>query len=709
LNYKSLPIGVMTLLITQTVLGDHHKQQNHQQNHQQDHQHKQQNHHLEEEIVVSAPFDQTIADTAWPVSLIKGERYRKAVTNSLGETLQNQPGIQSSSFGTGVGQVVIRGQSGNRVQILQNSTNTLDVSAVSPDHANGLEPMLATGIEVIRGPATLLYGNGAIGGIVNVIDERIPEASFNAPEFSLEQSHNAGNDENKSVGKLNFSTGPLNVHLDAFTRNNNDVEINGYAIDEQLLPDSNTDGFIANSDAEASGQTIGTSISGAWGFIGISHNELDNEYGLPPGAHEEEEEHGDEREDEHGEEQEFVRIDMSQTRYDLKGEFLLPDRFVEQLTGSINYTEYQHNELEVEPGGRSEIGTRFENKGLEARFTLTHALRNRWVGHWGMQVSDSQFSAQGEEAFIPETNRRNYALFGIERWDAGKTTLELGLRVERNELDPGGQCGRDETTSSFSASVLQDLGENTNLMVAVSRSQRAPTLEERYSNIQVATCAPDPSLLVLHAATALYEISPPDLDVETASNLEIGITRHGGSWTGELSLYYNRISDYIYLLENGIDSFERPIANYLAQDATFYGAEMQLSRILLETGKGSLEFRLQGDMTRASFDKGGDVPRLPPARLGGGLLFASNQWSLDLGLTHVFDQDHSAVGETDTDGHTLLELHADYHLTLGETELLMFVKGTNLLDEPIRNHLSFLKDFAPEAGRAIRLGVRFSY
>lgn len=695
MNFNSLPVGVMALLIAHSALGDHHKKENH---------------HIEEEIVVSAPFQRNVADTALPVTLIKGESYRKAVSSSLGETLQNQPGIQNSSFGPGVGRAVVRGQSGNRVQVLQNSANTLDVSAISPDHANGVDPFLATGIEVVRGPATLLYGNGAIGGIVNVLDERIPESSFATPEFSIERTHNTVNDENKTVGKLNFSKGLFNFHLDAIGRDNNDVEIDGYAIDELLQPETNTRGFIANSEAEASGYTIGTSISGDWGFIGLSRNDLDNEYGLPPGAHEHEEDgHGDEHGDEQGEELDFVRLDMSQTRYDLRGEFLPGDSFVEKITGGVNYTDYQHDELEFEAGESPVVGTRFDNKGLEARFTLSHKRINNWVGHWGVQYGDSEFSAQGEEAFIPETDRRNYALFGIERWDAQKTTFELGIRVERNNLDPGAQCDRDETTSSLSASVLRDLGDSTNLMVALSRSQRAPTLEERYSNIGIATCAPDQSSLVLHAATGLYEIGNPDLDVETASNLEIGIKHNTGDWKGELNLYYNRISDYIYLLEAGTDSFDRPIANYRAQDATFYGAEVRLNRTLMQTQQGSLEVRLQGDLVRASFDKGGDVPRLPPARVGSGLLFSSNQWSVDLGLTHVFDQKHTAAGESDTDGHTLLELYGDYHFTLGETELLMFVKGTNLLDEEIRNHMSFLKDFAPAAGRAIRFGVRFTY
>ncbi|MGV0036061.1 MAG: TonB-dependent receptor [Candidatus Azotimanducaceae bacterium WSBS_2022_MAG_OTU7] len=711
MKYITLPIGVVALLIAHSALSDHHKQLNH---------------HSEEEIVVSAPFQKKVADTALPVTLLKGENYRKQVANSLGETLQNQPGIQSSSFGPGVGQAVIRGQSGNRVQVLQNSVNTIDVSAISPDHANGVEPLLATGIEVVRGPATLLYGNGAIGGIVNVLDERIPKAPFSAPEFSIEQSHNAVNDEHKSVAKLNFSTGALNFHLDAISRGNNEVDINGYAIDELVISDGNTHGFVANSDADASGHTIGTSISGAWGFIGLSRNELDNEYGLPPGSHgheddeaeedheedeheedeHEEDEHGEE---DHGEEQEFIRIDMTQTRYDLRGEYALQGAFVERLSGSVSYTIYEHSELETNTEGRFEPGTKFENEGLEARFTLTHTPVGNWVGQWGAQIGDSEFSAQGEEAFIPKTERRNYALFGIERWKSGKTTLELGVRVERNKLDPGGNCDHHETTSSVSASALRDLGQNTSLLVSLSRSQRAPTLEERYSNIQTRDCAPDPGALVLHAATGLFEIGEPELDIETASNLEIGISRHSENWTGEFNLYYNRISDYIYLLETGVNRFDQPTAYYRAQDTTFYGAEARLGHTVLQTGQGSLEARLQGDFVRASFDKGGNVPRLPPARLGAGLLFSANTWSLDLALNYVFSQNRTATDELDTGGHTLLEFYGDYHFSMGETELLMFVRGTNLLDEEVRNHMSFLKNSAPEAGRGVRVGVRFSY
>ena len=268
-------------------------------------------HDYEEEIVVSAPFQQNEANTALPINVLTGEALAREVEDALGATLKNQIGIHNTSFGPGVGQTVIRGQSGNRVQVLQNSVSNVDVSSISPDHVNGVEPALASRIEVIRGPSTLLYGNGAIGGIVNIIDDRILTSSLDQPEFLLEQSHNTVNDGNKTVAKLNATLGRFNFHLDGFRRDNNDVEIDGLAIDEaalELLEEAheedheeeahaeeeghgheeeivNSNGYIANSDAESDGYTFGTSVSGEQGFIGISVSRLNNEYGLPGGTH----------------------------------------------------------------------------------------------------------------------------------------------------------------------------------------------------------------------------------------------------------------------------------------------------------------------------------------------------------------------------------------------------------------------------------------
>ena len=717
-------------------------------------------------IVVSAPFRQNEANTALPINVLTGEALAREVEDSLGATLRNQIGIHNTSFGPGVGQTVIRGQSGNRVQVLQNSVSNVDVSSISPDHVNGVEPALASRIEVIRGPSTLLYGNGAIGGIVNIIDDRILTSSIEQPEFLVEQSHNTVNEANKTVAKLNATLGRFNFHLDGFRRDNNDVEIDGFAIDEaalELLEEAheedheedheeeahadeedhgheeeivNSKGYIANSDSESDGYTFGTSVSGKQGFIGISVSRLNNEYGLPGGTHghheeehgdehhdedEHEEEHGDEHddEDEHGEEhgeeheeegEEFVRLDMEQTRYDLKGEYRFEDGFLERVQASVNYTDYEHVELEIEPDGAAVIGTVFSNEGYEARVTATHSPIGRWEGVWGFQFSDTEFSALGEEAFIPETDSNGYALFAVERLEAAGVSWEFGYRYERNETDPGQNCDKRESTNSLSASLLYDFNSSSNMMIAISRSERAPTLEERYSNVDTSRCsaAVDPEDWVSHAATGLLEIGDPELGKERAANIEIGFRKHSGKLTGEISVYYNQIQDYIYLEDSG-EFEEQTVARYVSEDTDFFGAEGRINFRALQNEYGELDLSLKGDLVRAEFDDSGDVPRIPPARLGLSLAWHSPSWSLNMSLTKVFDQKETALGEFKTDGYTRLQLYADYHVDLGSGELLLFAKGNNLLDENIRDHTSFLKNYAPEPGRGVRLGVRYTY
>ncbi len=735
MNPKSAGWLMALNLIAASAVADHHQSDDH---------------HIDEEIVVSAPFQKSSAETALPIGILSGEQLHRQVANNLGESLTQQLGVHNSSFGNGVGLPVIRGQSGSRVQVLQNSTNTSDVSTLSPDHANGVEPILAERLEVIRGPSTLLYGNGAIGGVINVIDGRIPERKFETMELIIEQNHSTASDENKTLFKLNTGIGALNLHIDYFDRDNDDVEIDGFAIDVAALEAEeehheeeeeheeeghedeehhedeivNTKGYIGNSDAEADGYTVGLSFVGDRGFIGFSVNELDHNYGLPAGTHahhedehhDEDEDHDEEGEDheeegeDHEEGQEFVRIDLEQARYDLAGEYRFEGSFFERITASVNYTDYEHRELEIEADGGTHVGTHFKNEGYESRFTVSHAPINNWSGVWGMQLSETEFSAVGEEAFIPETDKNSYSVFGVERYDGAATTWELGLRLESTDLDPEIPCNEDETALSVSASMLHDLSDETNLLVGISRSERTPTIEERYSNIE-STCSALPlNRLVVHAATGLAEIGNPDLDKETATNIELGIRKHVGAVTGELSVYYNKIDDYIFLQETGEEVDEADVATYLANDAKFIGFEGRLIVPLLENDHGNLDLSLQGDWVRADFDDGGNVPRIPPARFGATFAWYANNWSFDLGLTRVFEQDDTAEGESSTDGYTLLTAYADYHWELGgQTELRLFARGTNLLDEEIRNHTSLLKNFAPEAGRGVRFGIRLTY
>jgi iron complex outermembrane receptor protein len=676
--------------------------------------------HVHEEIVVTAPFRQNAADTALPINILSGETLDRAISNSLGSTLKGEAGIHSSSFGTGVGKAVIRGQSGNRVQVMENNLAVIDVAAVSPDHADGVEPLLAERIEVLRGPSTLLYGNGAIGGVINVIDNKIPEYTYEQPALSIEQAHNTVSDENKTVFKAGASAGTASFYIDGFRRNNNDVAIEGYAINDADSEDpENTRGFIANSDGGADGGTLGFSVSGQSGYIGLSVTRLTSDYGLPPsshGAHHEddhEEDHHDgdvHEEADHEEEEAFIRLNMKQKRYNLRAAYTADSTLLDQVSLRLSRTDYQHREIEVE-SGEAFIGTTFINDGIEGRATLTHHPINNWRGILGIQFGESEFSATGEEAFIPETDRSYQAMFLVERLENGRATWELGARVERTDLNPSQTCDSGETTISASGSLIYDLSESRNLLVSLSRSERAPTIEERYSNIVPATCIvhDDPENLVLHAATGLIETGNPDLDVEAASNIEIGYRDTWSEWDVEINAFYNRIQDYIYLADTFIEFEEQPVFSFQAEDAVFKGIETTISRKLAYTGLGELDLTLKADLVRASFKQGGDVPRIPPARLGLNVDYHNGPWTVGFGIQKIFKQSQTAYGEDSTDGYTGIDLYADYHLLVAGGELTFFVSGENLLDEDIRNHVSFLKNSAPEPGRGARFGLRYIY
>jgi len=694
-----------------------------------------------EEIVVTVPFAQSEAETALPIGILSGEALREKVSASLGDTLKNEIGIANGSFGTGVGQPIIRGQTGNRVSILQNGVRTSDVSNLSPDHANGVEAALAERLEVIRGPSTLLYGNGALGGVINVIDNRIPQRLAEVPEFLLERSHNSVNDEDKTVVKLDASVGRFGLHFDGFRRANSDVEINGLAIDEEAVEEleslqaaiqnpggepedeheeeeiQNSRGFIANSDGEAKAGTAGFSYVGERGFLGFSVNKLSNEYGLPPGSHgheehEDEEEIGVEGSDlVEPEGQEFVRIDLDQTRYDVKGMLALSDRWIEKIDASLGFIDYQHSEIEIEPDGSQVVGTRFSNDGLEGRVTLTHKTIRDWTGVWGLQIGDASFSAIGEEAFIPKSDIGSIGVFAVERFNRGDFTTELGMRIDRNSVDPAGNCDRNETSTSLSSSLLYDLNDESNVLLGLSRSQRSAAVEELYSNVSASTCAQfaDSEQLVSHAATGLLEIGNPELSRETANNLEIGFRKHSGNLTGEISAYYNKISDYIFLDLSGESFAGQPIARYIADDAIFKGIEAELSLTLLERAGSNLTLRLFGDLVDAELDTGSNVPRIPAASVGAALRYYGENWGVHLHTTRIMKQNDVAELELPTDAYTNLSLYADYHWELGASELQLFLRGENLLNEEMRNHASFLKNFAPEPGRSLSIGLRFRY
>lgn len=723
------------------------------------------------EIVVTSLFRESVAETAMPVGVLAGDALREHIGNSLGDTLRNEIGVASASFGTGVGLPVIRGQSTNRVKVLQNGVGVTDVSSASPDHANAVNVALAERLEVIRGPSTLLYGGNAIGGVVNVIDNRIPESLPEEMGFVVQQIHNTVNSQDETLIHIDGAAGNVAYHLDAYRSRNDNVEIGGYAMDEEAMEAleelfhehfeeghhdddhddhghddhddhddhedegvENTFGYIGNSDGESSGGSFGFSFVGDNGFFGVSASEVEKNYGLPLGVHthvhehdhgeeeheddhdehDEHEDDHDEHEDEHGhggEAVEFVRLDMEKSRYDFKGEYRFDGGFFESLRGSVGVTDYVHHEIEFFEDGDRHVGTSYSSDGNEGRFTLTHAPLGNWTGVWGMQFSDTVFSAIGEEAFIPQSDLNSIGLFAVERYSAGNWTGELGIHLEDSSVDPNGRCESSSSATSLSGMMLYDVGNDANLLFGAARSQRAPAVEELYSNVSVDTCAPESDYenLVFHAGTNSLDIGNPLLDAETSNNLEFGYRRYGGSFTGEFNAFYNQIDDFIYLDVSG-EFEEQTLVRYLQQDARFTGIEGEVSFNVMEGEDSSLSLGVFGDMVNAEFDSGGYVPRIPASRAGAELRWSGDNWSINLRATQVNEQEDVAELELPTDGYTLVSLYADYRFYFGEdSSLEVFLRGDNLLDEEIRNHVSLLKNFAPEPGRGVMAGFRFEY
>jgi len=668
-----------------------------------------------EEIVVTSTLHRSQADTTLPVNVLTGEALRERVGATLGETLQDQIGVTTASFGAGVGAPVIRGQGGNRVQVLQGGVGNIDASSISADHANSLEPALAERIEVLRGPSTLLYGNGAIGGVVNVIDNRIPTQMVGGLEGLVETRHNTASDQQVTVLKLEGDAGDFAWHADGVKRDSNDVTFAGYAINpatvdisdsealEQLL---NSRGRLANSSTEAEAKTLGVSRILDDGYFGFSVNKLDNSYGIPAAAHGH---HDDPNHDEtlsDEPEGDGVRIVMEQKRYDFETRLPLSGVF-EEIHGKMSHVNYQHAEVE----GTGEIGTVFKQDGTEGRFALHFNSGIASEGVLGLQFSQRKFSAVGEEAFIPATDIDSVALFAVQSVEVGDRIYEFGLRGERQQLAQAqGGCDDADLSWSGSASSIWRVRDDTNLVMSLAHSQRSATVEERYSNIDTSCNAMAVPDLIAHAATQRLEIGNPHANKERSTNLEVGLRKHLGAFTGEFNVYYNDIADFIYLYDSNQFANDVEISRYLQQDAVFSGFEAEMSVPVRRSGDHLTEMTLFSDYVRAKFDNAGNVPQIPPLSYGVELSHSHINWQAKLRLTNIADQRKTAINESSTNGYTLLNFYADYHLQFGGGDMAyLFLKGSNLLDETIRHHTSLLKDVAPAPGRAMEVGLRWEF
>jgi iron complex outermembrane receptor protein len=613
-------------------------------------------------VVTASPLRDTSADLSKPVDVLAGERLDESRAATLGEAISSMPGVQSSNFGPGVGRPVIRGQDGPRVAILTDGMVTQDVSTVSQDHSPTLEPFLADQIEILKGPSTLLYGSGAIGGAINVVDGRIPEHAKEAG-FSgrAELRYDSVSHGNTDAMRVDGGTDRFALHADAVYRNNKDYDT--------------PDGKQANSFIKTKTGSVGGSLVGDWGFVGVSAARFDDDYGNPGEA--------------------GVFLQLRQHRYDLKGGLSNPWGDGSSLRYSFGHTRYQHTEI-----SGTTPGTTFTKNAHEGRIEASYAVGDGWQGAVGAQGSNSTFAAIGEESFVPRTHSREGGIFGIARksWDSFQ--LDLGARVDKVKRDPEGGDSASFTPISLSLAGGFQLGGQWKLTTNLDHAERAPAEEELF--------AKGP-----HLATLAYESGNIGLNKEAANQLEVGL-QYTAPWVdAKASVYHNKFKDFIYLLDTG-DTFDfdgepLPIRQWSQSNATFRGLEGEATFHLANNNRDAWDLRAFGDTVRATLDNsGGKVPRIVPSRLGAQLRWKSMSggWRASLGATHVARQSAVATNETPTAGYTLVDVHATRHFNRHNVGWELFLDGRNLTNQVARVHTSFLKDDVVLPGRSLSAGVR---
>ncbi|PWK93013.1 TonB-dependent receptor [Fulvimonas soli] len=620
---------------------------------------------LEGVVVTAVPLGQTADQIVQPVAVLAGSRLDDAKGVSLGETVSSIPGVQTTALGTAVGRPVIRGLDGPRISVLENGLASQDVSNVSQDHAVTLEPFLADQIEVLKGPATLLYGSGAIGGVVNVVDGRVPEhAPANGLAGRAEVRADSVSDGRTGMFRLDGGNDGFALHADGMRRDNDSYDIPG--------------GTLANSQVKTTAGSVGASLLGSWGYLGASVARFMDHYGSPA-------EPGDPEEGEAP-----VTIKMAQTNYNLKGGLVEPFAGIARIEFNLGHNAYQHVEYDGD-----EPGTTFTTHSNQGRLVVTHQPLAEWQGAFGVQTEHRRFTAVGDETFVPPTTTKDVGVFLTEQREFGPLKLELGARTDRQTSEPEGAPKRDFSPTSFSAGLAWRFADRWHLTLNLDRAQRAPAEEELFAN------GP-------HDASATFEIGNPDLDKETSNQAELGLHFHGDVVEGKVAAYYNRYKDFIYLADTGEVDDDLPVRVWSQADAKFRGAEAEATFHLAKGAGGNWDLRVFGDTVRATLSHGGgNVPRIPAGRLGGQLSWSADALRASLGAVRYFKQDKTAPFETETAGYTLVNAHFAWTFhDDGRSQWEAFVDGNNLTNQTVRPATSLFKDVAPLPGRNVSVGLR---
>ena len=637
-------------------------------------------------VITAAPYAVSLDTVTSSVNIVTRDQLDLAPPAGLGDMLNGQPGLRSTFYGPGASRPVIRGLSGPRVMVLENGVGQVDASSLSPDHAVASDLGEASRVEVLRGPSTLAYGGSGIGGVVNIIDDRVPSSpAANGFEGRLAGSVSSVDDGKAINGSAKFGKGPLVFAIDADHRESSDYDVPVAPVSyrlaraEGLTPDPEK--TVRNTDVEMDAYGAGVSYVHDAGFFGVSVKRTDTTYGVPyrqilapidPDA------------------EGPVSIHLQQTRYDLRGEQDIDLGLFDKVRLSAGHAKYEHAEVSVEDG---EVGTRFLSDGTEGRLELVQKERDGWQGAVGFQALKRHFSAIGDEAFVPSTDIKEYGAFTLQRIDRGAWGVDAGLRFDSRSLETD---FAKKTFDNVSASlgVFYKPVDSQFLALTLSRNGRAPTEFELFAD------GP-------HPGTGGFEVGDPDLKSEKVTSLEATWRYTGDRLRAEAHLWGARYDGFIEEAPTGAVEDNLPVFQYSQTDARFHGAEVEGSYAAWRDGDKALKLEGSYDWVRGSTDLG--VPaRVPPWALTGRVVWSAPRLDAQAEVRRVGSQGRVAAFELPTDGYTQVNAMVTFKPN-GDSGLRLFVDGRNLTNAEIREHASFLKDFAPSPGRSVRAGFAWRF
>ena len=621
-----------------------------------------------------------------PVAQLSGLALLLRAQSTLGETLDGTPGISSTYFGPNASRPIIRGLDGDRIRILNNGGAVVDVSGLSYDHASTTDPISIERVEVLRGPGALLYGGSAVGGVVNVIDNRIPrEPSFDAPggvSGKVDLGVSSGNAGKGAGLMLEGGSDRYALHADVFDRHSGDVSV-PVALGCSKPGSPALANKICNSASQSRGGALGGSVFFSQGYFGASVSQFKSNYGTVA--------------------EDDVTIGMQSNRYALEGEVRGLSGLLQSVKGQLGRTVYEHTEFE---GGVT--GTVFKSSGTDLRLQARHAKLGALDGVVGLQMDSARFSANGEEAFAPSSQTRQKALFIHEELPTSWGRLSFGARVESVKVESLGNpaterftpARRSYTPGSYALGALWHVAPLWQLSSNLAYSERAPKDYELFAN------GP-------HLATHAYELGNPGLALEQSTNLDVGLNWKNGANRFGVSAFVNRFNNYIALDATGGVQGGLPEYAYTQTQARFRGLEAS-GNVRLQSGARTVDLELRGDLVRAlNTQTNQALPRIAPARLGATLVLAQGPWSARVGASRSAAQTQVPAGELSTSAYTLWNASLAYRTQAGAANLLWFARLDNVSDALAYSASSILTQTAPGKaplpGRSVKLGLQVSF